>query len=121
MAPGRLGVCRLDPDAPMPDWATGPFVSATRTPAELSIVCDESRVPAEVRREGGWRAIEVAGPLEFSLVGVLDSLTGPLARAGVSIFAMSTFDTDYLLVREVDLARAIAALREAGHTLTATP
>lgn len=113
-----LAVCRLAPDAPPPPWAMGgDFWALTRTPDELSVVCLASAVPAGVRAETGWRALMVAGPLDFALVGILRSLAVPLAEAGVSIFAVSTFDTDYLLVRAEQLARAVAALERAGHTV----
>lgn len=114
---GRLAVCRLEADEPVPAWATGPVTSVTRTARELSVVCEEARVPAGVRFEGGWRALEVDGPLDFSLVGVVSSLTGVLAGAGVSVFVLSTFDTDYVLVREGDLGASIEALKVAGHAV----
>lgn len=91
--------------------------SVTRTPDELSVVIAESAVPPEVRAEREWRALKVAGLLDFGLVGVLASLTAPLASAGVSVFVLSTFDTDYLLVRDPDLPRAVAVLRDAGFTI----
>jgi len=111
LLPETLAVCRLAPDASIPAWAlqAGPhqsFVSVTRTSEELSIVCARELVPAGTRAERGFRALKVAGPLDFSLTGVLASLTLPLAEAGVSVFAVSTFDTDYLLVREAQLAAA---------------
>jgi hypothetical protein len=115
----RLAVVRLDPDAEVPAWATrSSFHSLTRTEDELSVVCAEADVPAEVTAERGFRRLTVCGPLEFSLVGVLASLTAPLARAGVSLFSISTFDTDHLLVREADLDRACRALESAGHCFT---
>ena len=114
--PGRFAVARLPSDAPAPDWAAGDgFHSLTRTAQELSIVCPESAVPEHVRSEAGFRALRVAGPLDFQLVGILLSLAQPLAEAGVSIFTLSTFDTDYVLVREEHLERALAALGGAGH------
>jgi uncharacterized protein len=118
---GTLAVCRLGPRVTVPEWAlaAGPFGSVTRTPEELSIVCPEHRVPPDVQCEKGWRALKVQGPLDFGLTGILDALTDPLARSGVSIFAVSTFDTDYLLVREACLEEALAALRAAGHSLGA--
>ena len=79
------------------------------------MVCGEADVPAEVAAERGFRRLTVRGPLEFSLVGVLASLTAPLAEAGVSIFSISTFDTDHVLVRGADLDRACSALEAAGH------
>jgi hypothetical protein len=111
-----FAVCRLGGDEPIPPWAlAGGLVSITRTAEELSIVCPQAVVPAEVRAERGWRCLRVAGTLAFSLVGVLAALTAPLAEAGVSVFAVCTFDTDYLLVKENDLGRAAEALRRHGH------
>ena len=118
--PGRLAVCRLPADAPIPGWVlVGAVVSVTRTTDELSVVCPEESVPDEVQAERGWRALRVIGALAFALTGVLASLAVPLAEAGVSIFALSTYDTDYVLVRENDLPRAVAALVYAGHTVRA--
>ena len=113
--PDVFAVCRLASDAPMPAWATGDLVSITRTAEELSIVCAQHQVPEAVQCERGWRCLKVAGPLAFSLIGVLAALAAPLAQAGVSLFAISAYDTDYLLVRETDLERAIQALSRAGH------
>jgi hypothetical protein len=117
--PDRLSVCRLDAGDVPPSWAlASPFFSITRTSEELSVVCLEASVPEGNRAETGFRALAVEGPLDFSLTGVLSSLLDPLARAGISVFAISTFDTDYVLVRERELAPAIAALREAGHRIS---
>ena len=114
--PGRLSVARLPGDAPVPGWADGPgLVSITRREGELSIVCADARVPAEVRAERGWRALEVEGPIDFQELGVMHGLTGPLAAAFVSVLALSTFDTDVLVVREETLDRAVEALRAAGY------
>jgi hypothetical protein len=112
--PEVLAVCRLAPDAALPDWidTSAGFLTISRTPDELSLVCDRERVPEGVRAERGWRAFKVEGPLDFALTGILAALAGPLADAGISIFAISTFDTDYLLVRESTLGQAIAVLRE---------
>jgi hypothetical protein len=115
---GRYAVCRLAPDDPVPaGLLEGRFGSVTRTGAELSIVCAESRAPRGPRRETGFRCLEVVGPLDFSLTGILSSLTSPLAAAGVAIFVLSTFDTDYVFVRESQLAAAIRALTGAGHRI----
>jgi hypothetical protein len=114
---GRFAVCRLPADAAIPAWAGGAFFSLTRTPDELSLVCLKELVPEEIPCACGWRCLRVAGTLDLNLVGVLTSLAAPLAQAGVSIFALSTFDTDYLLVSEADLGRAAQALREEGHVL----
>ena len=115
----HLAVCKLEPEAEVPTWAVrGAFFSITRTHDELSVVCPEASVPVNVRAEKGWRCFRVAGAMDFSLVGVLASLTAPLAEAKLGIFAVSTFDTDYLLVKEQDMGRAIEALREYGHVVS---
>jgi hypothetical protein len=111
-------IVRLHPDAGLPDWVEGGhFWSVTRSDSELSVVCREEDVPPDASAERGWCALEVAGPLDFSLTGVVASLVSPLADAAVPIFVLSTFDTDYLFVREADLPRAAEALRGAGHTI----
>lgn len=119
--PGIHAVARLPPDAPVPAWAAGSFVSVTRTPHELSIVCEQANVPSDIRMEGGWHALMVAGPLDFNLTGVLASLTAPLSAAGISVFAIATYDTDYVLVRARDLSHAVRVLRDAGHTVNLSP
>ncbi|MEM6456401.1 MAG: ACT domain-containing protein [Acidobacteriota bacterium] len=113
--PTDLVVCRLPPGADWPAWATsGPLVSISRTADELSVVCAAADVPDDVpatmRCEPDWRAFKVEGPLDFGLTGVLASLANPLAEAKISIFAISTFDTDYVLVKAVDLDAAAAVL-----------
>jgi hypothetical protein len=114
----RFAVCRLDPDAALPSWAVGSsFLSIVRTPDELSIVCDESNVPAEARAERGWRCVKAEGTIPFEVVGLAARLTTPLATAGISVFFVSTFDTDYLLVKEERLEEALAGWREAGFTV----
>jgi hypothetical protein len=111
-------VVRLDPDAAFPDWARrGAFWSVTRSDSELSVVCREDDVPPQASAERGWCAFEVAGPLDFSLTGVVASLVTPLATEEIPIFLVSTFETDYLLVREADLRRSVDALTSAGHTV----
>jgi hypothetical protein len=116
--PGLYCICRLLPDEPTPAWtALASFCSLTRTDEELSIVCNQEAVPPDVRAERHWRLLGVQGPLDLSMVGVLAGLATTLATAGVSIFAISTFDTDYLLVRDGDLHRALGALREARYAV----
>ena len=113
---GRLAVCRLEPGAGIPAWVSkGGFFSVTRTPEELSVVCPQDDVPPGVESEANWLALKLEGPFEFTQVGVLASVTVPLAEAGVGVFAISTFDTDYVLVKEERLESAVAALRAHGH------
>jgi len=121
LLPGPLAVCRLGPDAPLPAWAVGTVTSVTRTPDELSVVCAEEAVPTDVRAERGFRCLTVVGQLDFSLFGVVASLAAPLAEAQVSIFMLSTFDTDLLLLRESHLTQSAAVLRRAGHRILGIP
>ena len=118
MVPGALAVCRLPPEARVADWMqVGPLASITRTAAELSVVCAEDAVPDGIRCERGWRALCVDGPLDFALTGVLARLAAPLAEAQVPVFVVSTFDTDWLLVKQDRLAEAVASLRASGHEI----
>jgi uncharacterized protein len=111
-------VVRLEPDADIPSWArTGHFWSVTRSDSELSVVCPQEQVPPDASAERGWCAFEVAGPLDFSLTGIVASLVTPLADEDIPLFVISTFETDYLLVREHDLHRSVAALTSAGHSV----
>ena len=111
-----LAMVRLTADAPLPLWATeSEFFSVTRTSDELSVVCRPAHIPDGVAAESGWRALKVKGPFALSEVGVLAKLSAVFAEANISLFAISTFDTDYLLVQEKQLAAAITALRSAGH------
>ena len=120
--PGALAVCRLAPDAPLPAWATaGGFHSVTRTPSELSVVCGAELVPDGVTCEGGGRALAVDGKLDFGMVGVLSRLLGPIARGGIGVLAISTYDTDWILVREGDLDRTLAILERSGHPVAESP
>jgi len=122
LLPERLAICRLTATDAIPDWIShrrpeGGFLSITRTPDELSLVCSESLVPAGVTAQRGWRGLAVRGPIDFEETGVLLSLAAPLAASRVSIFAVSTYDTDYLLVRAGDLGLAVDLLRQAGHRI----
>lgn len=117
---GRYTVCRLPADAEVPAelLSASGLVSVTRTEDELSVVCPESVTPADAQYAAeGWRRMTVRGPLEFSLTGIMAALSSELAAAGVSLFAVSTYDTDHILVKDVDLDRASEALRSAGHEL----
>ncbi len=116
--PDRLAICRFSPDSPLPAWAArGDFYSITRTSDELSVITADNGIPAGVTCDHDWRAIKVDGPLDFSLTGVLESVARPLADASISIFAIATYNTDYILVKSANLAGAIDVLRAAGHSI----
>jgi hypothetical protein len=116
---GRFAVCRLPPDEALPDWANrSGFCSVTRTADELSIVCDEQAVPEETLCERGFRALKLEGPFDFSEIGILSSFAEVLAQAGIPILAVSTYDTDYILVRAGDADEAALCLTQAGHRVS---
>ncbi len=118
VVPDRLAICQLSLQSPIPAWACrGDFYSITRTKDELSVITGDSDIPPDVTCDHDWRALKVEGPLEFSLTGVLESVARPLADAGISIFAIATYNTDYVLVKSVNLDRAIGVLRGAGHAV----
>lgn len=122
--PSLLAVCRLPRDEAIPDWVdltAAPLVSVTRTASELSLVVPQAHVPPGVRAEAGWQALSVRGPLPFHLTGILASLSRSLAEAEVPIFAISTYDTDWLLIAHDRLGDALTALEHAGHQIHATP
>lgn len=114
--PGLMAICRFDPAAKVHEWIDkSGFYSITRTPQELSVVCRAERVPPGTESESGWRCLQLLGPFGFSEVGIIASLSQPLAASGVPVFVISTFDTDYLMVKEKDLSKAIDALAAQGH------
>ncbi len=118
LLPERFAISRLAAGSPVPDWATqGSFFSVTRTGDELSVVTELSLVPVGVQSQPGWRVLKVHGPFVLSEIGVLAALAAPLADAKISLFAVSTFETDYLLVASETLSSAIAALERAGHRI----
>ena len=105
--PDKLGICHFDKNTPIPDWAKDiSFCSITRTPDELSLVCPQDKIPGGVMYEKDWRAFKVQGPLGFTMTGIVASLSKPLADAGISIFYISTYETDYVLVEDKNLAKA---------------
>ena len=111
-----VAVCKLLPAEETPSWAhQGQIASITRTDEELSIVCAEENVPPTVQAERGFRCLKVEGPIAFGTPGIFTSIAVPLAEARISIFALSTFNTDYLLLKEEDLQQALEALKRAGH------
>ena len=115
--PGEYAVWQLPPDAPSPMVDPTDFLSITRTADELSIVSPVAAVSAGVTAEAGWRCLQVVGPLSFELTGVVASLSVPLAGAGIPIFVVSTYDTDYLMVRSHDLELTCSTLGEEGHLI----
>ncbi|HKV75464.1 MAG TPA: ACT domain-containing protein [Gemmatimonadales bacterium] len=118
--PWTLAICRLPPDAPMPEWVRGAaFLTASRTPEELSITVDQALVPPDIRSQMNYRAIRVRDVLPPDLIGILVAIGAPLAAAGLPIFAISTFDTDYVLLRAADLETGLETLRRAGHRIAA--
>ena len=120
---GTYAIVRLAADAPVPDWASlsestkGDFTSMSRTADELSIVCPTASLPPEVHSPHRWICLKLEGPFPFALTGILLSFIAPLSENGIPIFAVSTYDTDYVLVQEPDSDRAFDALRHAGHEL----
>jgi len=121
-AAAGLVVCRLPPGESIPSWAVaGQWWSVSRSPHELSVICEEGLVPAGVAHGGRWTVLRVEGTLEHELVGVLAAVAEPLASARIPIFAISTHDTDWVLVPEHLVQRAGAALGAAGHFLRPSP
>lgn len=116
----EYSVCRLEPDKDIPAWIyDSPFFNITKTPEELSIVVESAAIPENIQptqSEAGWSCIQIIGPLDFSLTGILANLTVPLAQHGISIFAISTYDTDYILVKKSKVKAAQKILSEIGHT-----
>ena len=116
LLPETYAIWKLPATAPLPQVA---FFAAIRTADELSLVTEDALAPSGVPCERGWRALKVAGPLDFSLTGILAAIAVPPAAAKIPIFALSTFDTDYVLVKEIQLTAAVAALESAGHVVGA--
>jgi len=117
--PETLAVCRLNQDSQIPEWTleNSTFFAITKTREELSIVCEQALVPEDIKAEKDWRAFKVEGPLDFSLTGILADLSTPLAVASLSIFAISTFDTDYILVKSNNLDQATQILSQTCNIL----
>lgn len=117
---GHYTIYRFAPNSSVPDWAlnaTG-FSSITRTSDELSIVCEHQTLELEgVRQDSGWACLKLIGPFAFDLTGILSSVLNPLRDAEIGIFAISTFDTDYVLVKLEHLERTVLTLKNAGHTI----
>lgn len=119
---GRFGILRLEKGSEIPAWIyESNFFSITRTPEELSVVCQENsipvNVPADIKAEMGWNCLKIEGPLDFGLTGILAGISRTLAEHGISIFAISTYDTDYILVKETDMEHAVKALAKEGYEI----
>jgi hypothetical protein len=117
--PGRLAIARLDATEALPEWAQhgAPLVSITRTGKNLSVVCPEEWIPDHVQCSIGWFCLKVVGPIDLAAVGILAALVIPLRDEGISVFALATYDTDYLLLPEAQRDNAIGALVAAGHRI----
>ncbi len=113
--PGHYAIAVLRADEPVPGWPGGDFMAIVRTAAELTIVSDEARVPPDVRQQRGLRCIEIEGSFALNSVGIVAAATRPIAEAGISLFAFSTWSADCLLISDIDLNGAVRALRTVGH------
>ena len=114
--PDTLAVCRISLDSELEMWfLSEPFFAMLRSDDTLTIVCSQEKIPQEVRQESGWRALKIEGSFDFSETGILELVLKPLAEAGIGIFAISSFETDYVLVKERDFEVARRALEESGH------
>lgn len=118
LLPEDFAICRMNPGTSLPAWVqTSSFFSLSSTVEETSIVCRMESIPPDIAADQDWRCFKLQGPFPFSLVGILNSVTVPLAEAGIGIFAISTYDTDYVLVKKSNLSQALSALKEVGHTI----
>ena len=115
--PEKFAIVQLPSTEALPDWVSGEFYSITKTSDETSIVCDQTIVPENVKADKDWKALKIQGPLDFSLVGILADISSVLAKGGVSIFVISTYDTDYILVKNKDLENAVNLLKSSGHNV----
>ena len=118
---GTYAVCRLSPNTPIPDWsqkANQSFVSITQTAEELSIVCSEHLIPDGIKCEKSWKAIKVCGELDFGQIGIISSLSAPLAHNSIPVFIISTFNTDYIMVKQQYIEQTKSILRDNGHQLS---
>jgi len=116
LLPGRMAICRLGPQEKAPSWVDSSLLwSVTRTQAETTVVCQEEHAPAGITCNKGWRCLQIGGVLDFTETGILSSLTVPLAQEGISLYALSTYSTDLILIKEKDLSRAVPLLSRAGH------
>ncbi|MCX7778918.1 MAG: ACT domain-containing protein [Patescibacteria group bacterium] len=116
LLPEKLGICHFDKNHSIPDWAIeSEFFSINKTPDELSILCSENKIPGGVLAEKNWRVFQVKGPLGFSLTGIVSFLSTILAKAGISILYVSTYETDYIFVQEEKLEKVKEIFKKYCH------
>jgi len=114
----KYGICTLPNNAPIPDWAlTQSLASITRTEKELTIVCRREILPSQYQSDLNWRCFKIDGSFDLNQIGVISSISSPLADAGISIYVISTYDTDYFLIQEQDLEKTISVLSSSGHAI----
>ena len=115
----KYGICTLPKDAPIPHWVSKEsLVSITRTGKELTIVCKQDIIPSKLQSDLNWRCFKIDGSFDLSQIGVISSISSPLADAGISIYVISTYDTDYFLVKDDNLEKSISVLSNFGHSIT---
>jgi len=115
---GMYAICAFESDTPIPDWAvTASLCSITRTKKELTVVCPQNIIPAGIKHDHGWRCFRIDGSFDLNQIGVISSLAAPLAQAGISIFVVSSYDTDYIMVNEEKVEQAIAVISGDGHSI----
>lgn len=115
--PGRYAICSFPPDATLPDWVdSSSFFSVTKTHKEITVVCEENQVPGEYKKSENWKCIKVEGSFDFDTVGILAGISGPLAQSKISLYVISTFETDYVLIHAKNINRAVSCLEKSGHS-----
>jgi len=115
--PGHYAICSFPPDATLPDWVDRPsFLSTTKTPKEITVVCEENQVPGECKKSDNWKCIKIEGRFDLDAVGVLAGIAGPLAQSKISLYVISTFETDYILIHANDIDKAVSCLENFGHS-----
>lgn len=115
LLPGLFAICRLNPEEPIPSWAlSSPLFFLSRTNEELSIICMQNYIPEGVVKNNNWRCLKIEGPLNFTAVGILNSIIQPLTQKRISLLAFSTYETDYFLVREEQLKETLQTLSQEG-------
>ncbi|MGE5108708.1 MAG: ACT domain-containing protein [Sphingobacteriales bacterium] len=113
--PGTYSLCRLSPIEKIPGWIfNSSFYTVSKTPDELSVVCETEFVPADIKKNTGWKMLRIDAVLDLSLTGITAKFSAPLAEAGVNLCVIATYDTDYVMIQEEKLAIARTALNNAG-------